>query len=250
MLNGRRLLAFVKINKDTRPVLSLFGISAAITATVVLTMALKTPRIMAGEDDDHDRDKSKIAIGFSIAPVPLNLKGKDKALVGLGSYIINAQADCNGCHTTSPQTEYTPTGNPYLLRPPKGPFNGMRQANPATYLAGGSDFGPYPGLAHLYSRNLTPDKSGRAAGGMTYKEFFGVIRTGKDFDHLHPPCTGAPDGTCIPAPFNGDLLQVMPWPNFQNMSDREIRAMYEYLSAIPCIDTVIAGAPVLRNSCQ
>ena len=165
MLNGNRLVAFVTTHKGTRPLLSLIGISAAITATVLLTMALQTPRIHAGEDDDHDRDKAKIRIGFSIAPVPLNLKGKDEALVGLGSYIINAAADCNGCHTMSPQTEYTATGNPYMLRPPKGPFNGMRQANPATYLGGGSDFGPYPGLAHLYSRNLTPDKTGRPAGG-------------------------------------------------------------------------------------
>jgi hypothetical protein len=248
MLNGRRLFALLTVHKGPRLLLSLLGISAATTAIVVLTMALKTPRIHAGEDGDQD--KSKIAIGFSIAPVPLNLEGKDKALVGLGSYLVNATADCNGCHTTNAQTEYVPTGNPYLLRPPNGPFNGMRQVNPATYLAGGSDFGPYPGLAHLYSRNLTPDSTGKPAGGMSYKMFLTVIRTGKDFDHLHPSCTGAPDGTCIPAPFNGELLQVMPWPTFQSMTDHDIRAVYEYLSSIPCIDTVVSGAPVLRNNCK
>ena len=235
MLNGRRLL------------LSSLGISAAITATVVLTMTLKTPRIHAGENEDQD--KEKIAIGFAIAPVPLNLKGKDKALVGYGSYIVNASADCNGCHTMNAQTEYVDSGNPYLLRPPNGPFTGTRQVNPATYLGGGSDFGPYPGLAHLYSRNLTPDKTGRPAGGLTYKQFLTVIRTGKDYDHLHPTCTGAPDGTCVPAPFNGALLQVMPWPTFQSMTDHDIRSIYEYLSTIPCIDTVVAGAPILRNDC-
>jgi hypothetical protein len=125
----------------------------------------------------------------------------------------------------------------------------MRQVNPATYLGGGRDFGPFPGLAHLYSRNLTPDKTGRPAGGRTYKQFLTIMRTGKDYDHLHPTCTGAPDGTCVPAPFNGALLQVMPWPTFQSMTDHDIRAIYEYLSTIPCIDTVVAGAPVLRNSC-
>jgi len=36
-------------------------------------------------------DESKIKEGFAIAPVPLNLAGKDRALVGLGSYIVNAQ---------------------------------------------------------------------------------------------------------------------------------------------------------------
>jgi hypothetical protein len=28
----------------------------------------------------------------------------------------------------------------------------------------------------------------------------------------------------------------MPWPTFQNMTDRDIRAIYEYLSAIPCLE--------------
>ena len=246
----RRLFALLAKFKTSRPLLGLFGTSAAIAAIVVLTMLIKTPRIHADEENDHDQDRSKIAIGLSIAPVPLNMKGKDKALVGLGSYIVNGSADCNGCHTMNPQTEYVPTGNPYLLRPPNGPFSGKRQANPATYLGGGSDFGPLPGLQHLYSRNLTPDKSGMPAGGLTYEQFLTVIRTGKDYDHLHPTCTGAPDGTCMPAPFNGDLLQVMPWPNFQSMTDHDIRAIYEYLSSIPCIDTVVAGAPILRNTCK
>ena len=27
----------------------------------------------------------------------------------------------------------------------------------------------------------------------------------------------------------------MPWPVFHNMTDRQIQAIYEYLSAIPCV---------------
>jgi hypothetical protein len=27
----------------------------------------------------------------------------------------------------------------------------------------------------------------------------------------------------------------MPWPSFANMSDNDLQAIYEYLSAIPCI---------------
>ena len=76
------------------------------------------------------------------------------------------------------------------------------------------------------------------------------MRTGKDYDHLHPTCTGAPNGTCLPAPFNGELLQIMPWPNFRNISEEDVRAIYEYLSAIPCIDTIVAGQPQLRNVCH
>ena len=66
-----------------------------------------------------------------------------------------------------------------------------------------------------------------------------IMRGDVDFDHLHPTCPGVPDATCVPAPFNGNLLQVMPWPNFQNMMDNDLRAIYEYLRAIPCI----AGPP-------
>ena len=55
-------------------------------------------------------------------------------------------------------------------------------------------------------------------------------------DHAHPTCMGPPNGNCLPAPFNGDLLQIMPWPIDQNMSDSDLQAIYEYLRAIPCVE--------------
>ncbi|SRR6266702_3328664 len=250
MFEERKLLVLSPLFKRTRPILSLVGTAATIAAIVMFATVIKTPRIHAGEENERDKEESKIAIGFSIAPVPLNLAGKNRSLVGLGSYIVNAQSGCDGCHSKGTQTEYLATGNPYFLRPPKGPFSGVQQINPATYLGGGRDFGPFPGLQHLYSRNLTPDKTGKPEGGHTFKEFLTILRTGKDYDHIHPTCTGAPNGTCVPPPFNGAVLQVMPWPVYQSMTDHDIRAIYEYLSAIPCIDTVVAGAPILRNECQ
>jgi len=63
-----------------------------------------------------------------------------------------------------------------------------------------------------------------------------IIRTGVDMDHVHPTCKGAPDMTCLPAPFNGDLLQIMPWPLFANMPDSDLQAIYAYLSSIPCLE--------------
>ncbi len=144
----------------------------------------------------------------------------------MGSYIVNAVGECDGCHSQGPQTQFTPTGNPYLLSPP---FSGKEQINPATYLAGGRDFGPFPGPTspvHIISRNLTPDKTGLPIGGDTFEEFRHTIRTGVDPDQLHP---------MLPPPFNGALLQIMPWPAYQHMTDHDLRAIYEYLSAIPCI---------------
>lgn len=91
-------------------------------------------------------------------------------------------------------------------------------------------------IPHLYSRNLTPDKkTGLPEGGHTFEDFKKIIRHGMDFDHLHPSCIapGTP-ANCLPFPFNGDLLQVMPWPTYANMTDRDLLAIYTYLSAIPC----------------
>lgn len=74
-------------------------------------------------------------------------------MVGLGSQIVNVVADCNGCHTHDPATEFLPTGNPYLRKPPQGPFLGSKQINRATYLGGGQDFGVFPspnGAVHTF----------------------------------------------------------------------------------------------------
>ena len=57
-------------------------------------------------------------------------------------------------------------------------------------------------------------------------------------DHAHPSCSGTQDrtATACHCPFNGALLQVMPWPNFQNLTDRQLEAIYTFLSAIPCLE--------------
>jgi hypothetical protein len=165
------------------------------------------PAIGLSHDSDHDNrnfsffaELTRIRIGFQIAPVPLNLRGKDKELVGLGSYIVNAQSGCNDCHTNPP---FAPGGNPFAGEP--------KVINANQYLAGGTPFGPA-----IVSRNLTPDEFGRPAG-LTFAEFREVMRTGRDPDDPNR------------------LLQVMPWPIFGEMSNRDLRAIYEYLRAIPSL---------------
>jgi hypothetical protein len=136
--------------------------------------------------------------GLAIAPVPLNLMGKDRRLVGIGSYIVNAQAACNDCHTCP---SYAPGHNPFA--------GGDGQINSAHYLAGGVPFGP-----DIVSANITPDATGKPAG-LTFDQYLHLIRTGDDPEEP------------------GKKLQVMPWPIFRNMNDNDIRAIYEYLSSIP-----------------
>lgn len=193
---------------------------------ITLCVALWMPSAVRAADNPPD---PRIQTGLNISPVLLNLVGRDQDLVGLGSYLVNSAAGCNDCHSNGPQTQYAPGGNPFFGQPAR--------TNPATFMGGGRDFGALiPGSAHIVSRNLTPDKSGMPEGGRTLAEFTRILRTGTDLDHLHPTCTGTPNENCIPRPFNGDLLQIMPWPNYKDLTDREIAALYEYLSAIPCIE--------------
>lgn len=224
----------MNINIDRRLSQKLAG-AAGLLAALGLVL---TPS-QAGSETEQ----SLARIGLKIAPVPLNLQGKNVELVGYGSYLVNAAGDCNGCHSAGPQTEYVSGGNPYFSQKPT-------VVNPATYLGGGRDFGQLiPGSANIVSRNLTPDKTGLPAGGRTFAEFRTVLTTGADLDKAHPACSGAPTSSCIPAPFDGTLLQIMPWPSLSKLSERDMRAIFEYLSAIPCI----AGPPapsLLHNACQ
>jgi hypothetical protein len=214
------------------------SVIAAALVVVGLSIAPSTGR--ADTDSNAAQDEQQmITIGLKMAPVTLNIGNVDPALVGLGSYLVNFSGDCNGCHSAGATTEFTGPGNPYLLTPPSGPFSGTNAVNPATYLAGGQDFGVFPSpgnSVHIVSRNITPDKTGMAAGGMTVDQFLQVMKTGVDLHQAHLNCDATHTTNCLTPPFNGALLQVMPWPSFKNMTDHQLRAIYLYLSSIPCIE--------------
>jgi hypothetical protein len=173
---------------------------------IMLALSLRSDS-QSHDHDDNGSDESRIKRGLDISPVELNFKGRNLALVGLGSYLVNAQCGCSDCHT-SPQ--FALGGSPYLGQP--------EAINADGYLGGGRAFGT------IISNNLTPDETGLPAG-MTFGEFELVMRSGLDRDHSLPP---------VPNPDN-DLLQVMPWPVFKEMTDRDMRAIYEYLRAIPSV---------------
>jgi hypothetical protein len=205
-------------------------------AGLILAGNLVTSPLLHADDEHSSSDEHQIELGLQIAPVQLTYDKKDRKLVGLGSYLVNAVGECDGCHSAGPPTQYVAGHNPYFLGQTK-------TINPATYLGGGSDFGAIapPPSPHIVSRNLTPDTTGLPAGGATFAEFHDIIRTGIDPDHLHPNCTATILTNCfgpVP-PFNGAVLQVMPWPAYQDWTDRDLLAIYEYLKAIPCI----AGTP-------
>jgi len=162
-----------------------------------------------GEIFDRD-DDPRVKIGFKYAHdqgIKLDLRRKDKDVVGLGSYLVNAVGGCNDCHTAPP----------YTLDPSVG-LGAPKQINNACYLAGGQVFGPF------VSRDITPFENGKPAG-LTFQQFKHVIRTGEDPDHP------------------GQVLQVMPWPVYQTMTDSDLFAIYEDLDSIPAIAQNSCGAP-------
>lgn len=172
------------------------------------------------DGDDRDDSESRIQQGFAlVSGLHLNLKGKNRAQVGLGSYLVNGVGGCNDCHTNPP---FADGGDPTLGQP--------KRINADVYLGGGTLFIPAsPGFRAIVSRNLTPDKTGLPEGGASFEEFRSIIRTGVDPDRAHPEY--------------GPFLVVMPWPVYQGMTNHDLRAIYEFLSAIPCVE----GDPGLPN---
>ena len=93
-------------------------------------------------------------------------------------------------------------------------MSGDGQINSLNYLAGGVHFGPPPPVG-VVSVNLTPDSTGKPAG-LTFVQFETALRTGHD--QLDPKF---------------GILAVMPWPYFRHMTNRDLEAIYSFLSAIP-----------------
>lgn len=219
--------------------------ATVIAASTMIGMLIGYPCLRADNDTNGSQDeKQMIQTGLAEAAslgITLHITNQDPDLVGLGSYLVNVSSACNACHT--PVFLFTsykqPSGNPYFLPPV---FSGTKQVDPNFYLSGGFDFGPPPSTAppstaHIISRNLTPDKNGLPEGH-TLAEFMLTMQTGADPDHFHLNCgsTGATASNCVGFPVNGALLQVMPWPFFQQMTDRQLTAIYTYLSTIPCLE--------------
>jgi hypothetical protein len=220
---------------------SALTLSMAATALILAVVGSSN-----AENNNDSISNSEVQQGFAISPIPeskLNLKGKNREMVGLGSYFVNGAAVCSGCHSFP---EFLDKGDTAGSNPAGGdPFGGLPSSqglktqivanyNILHYLAGGFCFGPF------MVRNLTPDKNGLPEG-LTQDEFIKVMRTGADVhcdnDPSDPICSLGP-----PTP----VLQVMPWPVYHSVTDRDLKAIYQYLTALPSADpcnTVADGCP-------
>jgi hypothetical protein len=216
---------------------------------VSVSIAVTTSGLSYADDLNDAIERSVIQQGFDASPIPknkLNFAGKDPYLVGLGAYLVNAAADCSGCHSfprflsLGDAAGSNPALNdPYLGKPSDQSISGQLRANfnIKHYLAGGRCFGGF------MARNITPDASGRPLG-LTEQEFFKVMRTGEDIacekNSADPVCALGTPGA------NEAVLQTMSWPTYHSMTDTDLKAIYTYLSAIPhaeACNTVEDGCP-------
>jgi len=180
--------------------------------------------------------------GFEIAPVPLNLKNKNRELVGTWQL----HRECRRRLQRLPHGTSTPRNT----RPGQSLLQGNQPkvVNQNTYLAGGNLFVLIPGITpDIFTRNLTPDRQGvlravapsrnsadpknRRRLGSGPSELFG-----RRHDNCFPACSRSM------ATAAGDAVA-----KFQNMTDHDLRAIYEYLSPIPCVTGPPSG--VLHNDC-
>jgi hypothetical protein len=190
-------------------------ISTLSVASVAFWGCLAGP---ANADDQVFARDTRVEIGFAIADQQGIVLDHDNPMQGLGSYLVNANNSCNDCHT---QPNYAPGGDPYSRQPKQVPL--------ANYLAGGRSFVIPTGT--FCSRNITPAPGTNLPAGLSRADFLYVMHTGcdpqdEDFRNRQ---------TC-------DLLQVMPWPHYQDMKSQELNAIYSYLAALP------SGSPPATGS--
>ncbi len=236
-------------------------LATVLGAAGLVCGALMSTQASGGDAMPDQNTQQRIAAGYVATPVGVDLTDKDPLQVGLGAYIVNTTGVCNHCHSANqyqkagfPLTTSNPskqTGNPYFLPPSLGgPYTGTPRADggagftidPTTFVAGGQNFGA------VDSKNLTPAPNGSpskfapykvnyAEGGLDWITYWAVLHNGVDIDSLFSQCgSGAPNGPngCAKAPQNAALLQVMPWPIVRQLTDNDLNAVWQYLSAIPC----------------
>jgi hypothetical protein len=160
--------------------------------------------------------------------------GKDaKAMdpVMRGMYIVSTSG-CNDCHT--PWVFNKDLGLPMpdmsrmLSGHPAADVDSATKINPKSDLALISvDFTAFTlPFGTVYSQNLTPDKE-TGLGNWTEEMFIKSIRTG-----MHMGAEGRP------------VLPPMPWPEFRNFTDDDLKAIWAFLQSIPAVHNPVPDPKV------
>ena len=145
------------------------------------------------------------ATTVSWAPVPVDLANKSTLLAQRGAYLVRL-INCQNCHSTVSQKVGTD--------PAKDGWN----VTPEYYLSGGKV------QQGVKVANLTPDALGNPAG-LSLKQFKAAMKQG------------------VSSIDSSKKLVSMPWANYAEMTDTDVKAIYEYLRSIPALAMGPATAP-------
>jgi len=155
-------------------------------------------------------DPGNVLRGLAIVPLSGITPPSDpgaQALFGRGAYLVNALADCNGCHT-----------NPATTNPAN------TKISTTMYLTGGAVFDTPPPLQPLLHtvRAASANLQGSSKGFFTeptmqFSTFLTLITQGV---HADDPPPQAP------------LAFPMPWQTFSHMQLGDLEAIYTYMSAV------------------
>ena len=172
--------------------------------------------------------------GAAMAAKAKDAKGGKEAKpdpVMRGMYIVSTSG-CTECHTPYVFNKDLGLPVPDMTRflsghPPTGPEPSAK-VDPKTDLAFiGADFTSFKlPFGTVYSANLTPDKE-TGLGNWTEEMFVKAIRTG-----MHMGAEGRP------------ILPPMPWPEFRNFTDDDLKAIFAFLKSIPPIHNPVADPKV------
>lgn len=135
----------------------------------------------------------------------------DAALFARGSYIVNAQASCNDCHTNRDRDYQSAT----------------RQINTAAFLSGGRVFAVPPPLQPVFKivRSMTSNLTGSSMGYFTtagdptisFQQWVEEITQGVHADMTAP---------------KPPLAWPMPWQHFGQMTLGDLEAVYTYVRTV------------------
>ena len=146
------------------------------------------------------------------------------SLIKRGAYLVDMMG-CNDCHTPMKMTPQGPakdmdkmlSGHPSDM--PLFPFDTATAKNWVLFnMSGTSMIGPW---GASFSANLTSDETG--IGSWTEEQFRKALTEGKfkGLDNTRP------------------LLPPMPWENYKNISNEDIKAMFAFLKSTKPIKNVV-----------
>lgn len=143
----------------------------------------------------------------------------DPKQIARGKYLVTI-GGCNDCHTPLKMTASGPA--PDMARMLSGhPAELVMPAAPALDAPWGAAFGStmtaFSGpWGTSFARNLTPDEE-TGLGAWTEQDFISTIRNGKHMGRGRA------------------LLPPMPWFNYAEATDEDLKAIFAYLRSIPAV---------------